>query len=93
MIAPASNTPALPLQDLFQRYCNLPLGAGDQPAPILKLTWLLFILAKAELLGPLPDLVTSFNLLVCVVNIIVCHLPRALGAVNFSDKACFWPSW
>ena len=74
------------MQDLFQRLCNLPLGNNDQPVPILRLTWLLFVLSKAELLGPLPDLVTSFNLLVCVINVILAHLPRALGTVDFADQ-------
>ena len=74
------------LQDLFQKFCKLPAGTGEQPAPVLRLTWLLFILAKAELLGSVPDLVTSFNLLVCVMNVIVAHLPRALGTVDFSDQ-------
>ena len=81
-----------PLQDIFERFFNLPTGAGKQVAPILRLMWLLFILAKAELLGALPDLVSSFNLLVCVANTILAHIPRALGTVDFNDKVRFFGS-
>ena len=47
------------------------------------------MLAKAELLKEVPELVNYFNLLVCVVNVILNHVPKALGAVDFTDTSKF----
>ena len=81
-----SNEAKVTLQDMYGRYLNLPTEVDGQLAPTLRLLWTLFILAKAELLGPLPDLVSSFNLLVCVVNVILAHLPQSADSPDFADK-------
>ena len=74
------------MQDIFSRFLNLPTEEDNEVVPRLRLLWTLFIVAKAELLGPLPDLVSSFNLLVCVSNVILTHLPKELCKLDFSDK-------
>lgn len=74
------------MQDIFARFLNLPTEVDDKLAPTLRLLWTLFIVSKAELLGPLPDLVSSFNLLVCVSNVILVHLPRDTDNIDLDDK-------
>lgn len=74
------------MQDIFSRFLNLPTEEDGKVVPRLQLLWTLFIVAKAELLGPLPDLVSSFNLLVCVSNVILTHLPKDLCKLDLSDK-------
>lgn len=74
------------MQDIFGRFLNLPTEINDEVVPRLRMLWTLFIVAKAELLGPLPDLVSSFNLLVCVSNVMLTHLPKALCKLDYSDK-------
>ncbi len=78
----------VPLQDIFGRFLNLPTEIDSEVVPRLKLLWTLFIVAKAELLGSLPDLVSSFNLLVCVSDVMLTHLPQDLCKLDFSDKVC-----
>ena len=73
------------LQDLFQTYFSLPMdGQAGEPS-VLRLTWHLFIVAKAKLFPPFPDLVSSFNLLVCVLAFVFSHVPAAQRAVDLAD--------
>ena len=74
------------MQDIYARFLHLPTEVNGRLAPQLQLLWTLFVLAKAELLGPLPDLVSSFNLLVCVTNVLLIHLPRDASSIDFDDK-------
>ncbi len=53
---------------------------------MFRFTWKLFIVAKAKLFDPFPDLVASFNLLICVLAFVYCHVPAALRAVPLTDK-------
>lgn len=60
------------MQDFFTKLCTLPLeGDGSE---VFKLFWTLFLVAKASLLEPFPDLVTSFSMLVNVLNVLLGHL-------------------
>lgn len=54
---------------------------------MLRFTWKLFIVAKAKLFAPFPDLVASFNLLICVLAFVYCHVPAAQRAVPLTDEA------
>jgi hypothetical protein len=58
---PLLHAPA-PLQALFSKFHSQHGQPASQPA--LQLGWLLFILAKAQLLAPFPDLVASVEVLV-----------------------------
>ena len=72
-------------QDLFQAYFALPTDERPGEPSVLRLTWHLFIVAKAKLLPPFPDLVSSFNLLVCVLAFVFSHVPAAQRAVDLAD--------
>ncbi len=54
---------------------------------MFRFTWKLFIVAKAKLFAPFPDLVASFNLLICVLAFVYCHIPEAQRAVPLTDEA------
>lgn len=79
------------MQDLFRSYFDLTIsaqGATDNASPFF-CAWLLFITAKAKLLPPFPDLVASFNLLICVLNIAIVHIPAAHRIVDLNDHSLF----
>ena len=68
-------------QDLFQAHFTLPVGGGAAGEPsAFGLTWLLYIYAKARLLPPFPDLVSSFNLLVAVIGFAHARIPARARA-------------
>ena len=68
-------------QDLFQAHFTLPIGGGAAGEPsAFGLTWLLYIYAKARLLPPFPDLVSSFNLLVAVIGFAHARIPARARA-------------
>ena len=71
-------------QDLFHLYIGLPVTEAD--ATVFRFTWKLFIVAKARLFSPFPDLVASFNLLICVLAFVYCHVPAAQRAVPLTDE-------
>jgi hypothetical protein len=73
------------VQDLFQAYFALPTDGRPGEPSVLRLTWHLFIVAKAKLLPPFPDLVSSFNLLVCVLAFVFAHVPPGQRAVGLAD--------
>jgi len=62
-------------QDLFQAHFDLPAGAPAGEPSAFGLCWRLYVVAKARLLPPFPNLVASFNLLVCVVAAAHAHVP------------------
>ena len=72
------------VQDLFHLYIGLPVTEAD--ATVFRFTWKLFIVAKARLFSPFPDLVASFNLLICVLAFVYCHVPAAQRAVPLTDE-------
>ena len=79
------------MQDLFRSYFDLAVsaqGATDAASPFY-CAWLLFVTAKAKLLPPFPDLVASFNLLICVLNVAIIHIPAAHRAVDLNDHSLF----
>ena len=78
-------------QDLFQAYFSLPVAGQPGEASVSNLTWHLFIVAKAKLYAPFPDLVASFNLLVCVLAFVFSHVPaseRRIGLDNAERLPC-----
>ena len=75
---------AAAVQDLFHLYIGLPVTEAD--ATVFRFTWKLFIVAKARLFSPFPDLVASFNLLICVLAFVYCHVPAAQRAVPLTDE-------
>jgi hypothetical protein len=71
------------MQEFFSKLCTLPVeGDGSE---VFKLFWTLFLVAKASLLEPFPDLVTSFNILVNVLNLLLGHLAPEDLAFSPSD--------
>jgi hypothetical protein len=76
----------LPAQDLFQLYFNLPTSGCYSEPSVFHLTWQLFIVAKAKLFPPFPDLVASFNLLICVLAFAFCHVPAEQRCVQLTDN-------
>ncbi|CAL5223875.1 g6466 [Coccomyxa viridis] len=72
-------------RDLFHLYIGSPTTEAE--AAVLRFTWKLFIVAKAKLFAPFPDLVASFNLLICVLAFVYCHVPAAQRAVPLTDEA------
>ena len=63
-------------QDLCARYFPLSQATLDAPQTVADLAWLLFLVAKASLLHRSPDLVSAYNLLVCVVSCLLQCLPQ-----------------
>jgi Domain of unknown function (DUF3452) len=61
-------------------------GPGDEA---FRLAWLLFIVAKAQILREAPDLISSFNLLLCVVNVVLAHADPAWRSAPLSDTSRF----
>jgi len=59
---------------------------NESEATVFRFTWKLFIVAKAKLFDPFPDLVASFNLLICVLAFVYCHMPEAQRAVPLTDE-------
>ncbi|KAK9863068.1 hypothetical protein WJX84_009434 [Apatococcus fuscideae] len=57
---------------------------GEDGCSVYNTAWLLFLYAKARLLPPFPDLVSSFNLLLCTINFLLAHVPL--------QHQCFLPS-
>ena len=79
------------MQDLFRSYFDLTIttqGATDTASPFY-CAWLLFVTAKARLLPPFPDLVASFNLLICVLNVAIVHISAAHRIVDLNDHSLF----
>ena len=80
-----------PLQDLFRSYFAVTIagqGATDKSSPFYA-AWLLFVTAKSRLLPPFPDLVASFNLLICVLNVAITHIPASHRNVELKDHSLF----
>lgn len=86
-----SSSPAAALQDLVHSYFAVSVSAqaAQDPSSAFHAAWLLFVTAKACLLQPYPDLVTSFNLLICVVNEMLAHMPAAERSVQLTEAAFF----
>ncbi|KAK9861918.1 hypothetical protein WJX84_011184 [Apatococcus fuscideae] len=63
-------------RDIFTCYFE---PSAQNPGPrgwsVYKTAWLLFLYAKARLLPPFPDLVSAFNLLLCIINFLLAHIP------------------
>ncbi len=79
------------LQDLFRSYFDLSItgqGATDKASPFYA-AWLLFVTAKSKLLPAFPDLVASFNLLICVLNVAIMHIPAPHRNVDLNDHSLF----
>lgn len=74
------------LQDLFQSHFSLPTGGLHSEPSVFHLTWQLFIIAKAKLFPPFPDLVASFNLLICVLAFVFSHISSEERAVDLADS-------
>jgi hypothetical protein len=53
----------------------------------LRVVWQLFIVAKAKLYPPFPDLVASFNLLLCILAFVFSHVSSQQRGVNLADTA------
>jgi len=71
---------------MFQIYFKLPTAGRYNEPSVFHLVWQLFIVAKAKLFPPFPDLVSSFNLLICVLAFAFCHVPAAQRAVVLTDS-------
>jgi len=71
------------VQDLFSEYLLLPADSRD-PSSALGFFWQLFCTARAALLPPQADLVTSFALLLACTHFTLRHVPaqhqRSSGA-------------
>ena len=81
----------MPLQDLFRSYFDVSIsgqGATDRASPF-SAAWLLFVTAKSKLLPAFPDLVASFNLLICVLNVAITHVPAPRRNVDLQDHSLF----
>ena len=81
----------MPLQDLFRSYFDVSIsrqGATDKSSPFCA-AWLLFVTAKSKLLPAFPDLVASFNLLICVLNVAIAHIPAPYRNVDLQDHSLF----
>ena len=79
------------MQDLFRSYFDLSItgqGATEKSSPFYA-AWLLFVTAKSKLLPAFPDLVASFNLLICVLNVAIMHVPESHRNVDLSDHSLF----
>ena len=83
-VQPGYHDAVAAVQDLFHLYIGLPVTEAD--ATVFRFTWKLFIVAKARLFLPFPDLVASFNLLICVLAFVYCHVPAAQRAVPLTDE-------
>ena len=57
---------------------DLPVASAAGEPSAYALCWLLYVVAKARLLPPFPDLVSSFNLLICVIALVYAHVPPRL---------------
>jgi hypothetical protein len=75
------------MQDLFGAYFSLPTGGPPGEPSVFNLTWHLFIVAKAKLYPPFPDLVAAFNLLICVLAFVFSHVPASGRAAALEDAA------
>lgn len=78
-------------KDLFRSYFDLSItgqGATDKASPFYA-AWLLFVTAKSKLLPAFPDLVASFNLLICVLNVAIMHIPAPHRNVDLNDHSLF----
>ena len=58
--------------------------SGPGTSSVYRTAWLLFLYAKARLLPAFPDLVSSFNLLLCVMNFLLAHISP--------QQHCFLPT-
>ncbi|KAK9815768.1 hypothetical protein WJX72_009183 [[Myrmecia] bisecta] len=76
-------------KEIFRSYFTLPLTGTPEETSTLRLGWLLFVVAKAKLLPPFPDLVSSFNLLVCVMNVLLAHVPAASRKIDVTNEVKF----
>lgn len=79
------------MQDLFRSYFDVAVsvqGSTDVSSPFY-VAWLLFVTAKAKLLPAFPDLVASFNLLICVLNVAIVHIMPAHRTVDLNDQSLF----
>lgn len=79
------------LQDLFRSYFDVSIsgqGTTDKSSPFCA-AWLLFVTAKSKLLPAFPDLVASFNLLICVLNVAIMHIPATHRNVDLHDHSLF----
>ena len=73
------------VQDIFTSCFEPHLqNLGEDGCSVYNTAWLLFLYAKARLLPPFPDLVSSFNLLLCTINFLLAHVPL--------QHQCFLPS-
>lgn len=82
------------LQDLYRSYFDLPVvnsqsALNDPESAIFRFTWLLYLVGKSTLLPQFPDLVTCFNLLVCVFNSVLANMPLQHCTHKFSDVVRF----
>ncbi len=82
---PCAHKLVLSVQDLFQQYFKLPTSGCYSEPSVFHLVWQLFIVAKAKLFPPFPDLVASFNLLICVLAFAFCHVPAEQRSVQLTD--------
>lgn len=76
---------------MFRSYFDASIsgqGATDKSSPFCA-AWLLFVTAKSKLLPAFPDLVASFNLLICVLNVAITHVPAPHRNVDLHDHSLF----
>ena len=85
-IVQLSNPCHLTVQDTFEKFFKMPVTS-----PVLKIMWLLFLVAKARLLPRFPDLVTAFNMLLCVADFMVAHVQNAMAVIDFNDEVLLIP--
>jgi len=72
--------------DLFTSKFELSTPSHPYSDPNFRLGWLVFLLGKTELLPVHCDLVSSFHLLVCVLNTLLAHMPKRRLRFKFADK-------
>ena len=76
---------------MFRSYFDVAIsgqGATDKSSPFC-VAWLLFVTAKSQLLPAFPDLVASFNLLICVLNVAITHISASHRNVDLQDHSLF----
>jgi len=73
-------------QDMFASKFEIATPNHPNNDPNFRFGWLLYLVAKAKLLSGHPDLVTCFNLLVAVFNVLMVHMPARKRRVQLTDS-------
>jgi hypothetical protein len=69
-------------QDIFLSKFDISTPSHPASDPNFRLGWLAFLVGKAKLLSPHPNLLVCFHLLVAVFNFLTAHMPKRRLQLN-----------